>query len=210
MIPYVEQFGISDTIKKLHLHSDFAKMYELQLDKKTLKALDSMITSLCDNGARSSVPLSLFVFISKIDDTQLSTFMASLGNMIKESSRYFRWPHNVYLRKLEIGDNDTIKPATKKLPPPEIKFCCDHCKTNYVVSEGIVNEQDHKSEKNLVIQHKTDSIPQIVIPSEFVEHLHISATKLPKIISSADVNEKDLISYLMGKNFVIVLGENRG
>lgn len=211
MKPYVKKFGLDDTVKKLHLHSDFAQMYQLGLDQETLDSLNDMITALCNMGARTSVPLTLFIFTSKVEKKLQSMFVKSLYNMVKKSDRHFRWPHNTYLRKLEMGDDDITSKKTpeKKLQIPEIDFCCQTCDTQYIVSDGTVHKVD-ESQKGIEIRHKNDSTPRILIPSEIVEYLGVTAKKPPKIISSSDVNEQEVLSYLKGKKFVIILGENQG
>ena len=210
MRPYVEEFGLDYTVKKLHLHSDFAQMYQLGLDQKILDSLNGMISSLCAMGVRTSVPLTLFIFTSKIDKKQRPIFISSLYNVVKKSDRHFRWPHNTYLRKLEMGDDITPKKTPeKKLQVPEIEFCCQTCDTQYVVSDGTVHKRD-ESQEGLVIQHKNDSAPRILIPSELVEHLGVTAKRPPKIISSTDIDYQEILSYLKGKKFVIILGENQG
>jgi len=211
MRAYVEEFGLDDTVKKLHLHSDFAQMYQLELDQEILDSLDSMISSLCAIGVRTSVPLTLFIFTSKVNEKQRPIFINSLYNMVKESNRHFRWPHNTYLRKLEMGDDITPKKTPeKKLQIPEIKFSCQTCDTQYVVSDGMVHKRDDESQEGLVIQHKNDSTPRILIPSELVEHLGVTAKRPPRIISSTDIDYQEILSYLKGKKFVIILGENQG
>jgi len=209
MKPYVEEYGLDETIKKLHLTSDFTQMYKLGLDQKILDDLDYMISSLCNSGVRTAVPLTLFTFISQIEKKQQSTFIKSLGNMVDQSDRHFRWPHNTFLRKLEMGnDTDVKKIPEKKLHISELEFNCQKCDTLYVVHDGIVNKKDES--EDMVIHHKNDSTPRILIPSELVEHLGVTQKKPPKIISSADIDVKEIASYLSGRNYIILVGGNQG
>ena len=122
MRSYVEEFGLDEAVKKLHLNSDFAQMYKLEIDQDTLDILNDMISELYISGIRTAVPLTLFTFISKLEKKQQLIFLESLGHMVKESNRYFRWPHNKFLKKLNTGNDDIVKKNTrKKIPTMPVK-----------------------------------------------------------------------------------------
>ena len=142
MRSYVDEFGLDEAVKKLHLNSDFAQMYKLEIDQDVLDILNDLISELYKSGVRTAVPLTLFTFISKLEKKQQVIFLQSLGHMVKESNRYFRWPHNKFLKKLEMGTAEIAKKIPeKKLKVPDIDFCCDKCDTKYVVVEGVVNKK---------------------------------------------------------------------
>ena len=210
--PYVEKYGLDDTVQKLHLHSDFAQMYRLDLGQDILDQLDGMITNLNDTGVRTSVPLTLFIFVSKVEPERQSDFIKSLYGIVNKPDRHFRWPHNTFLRRLESGsdDNDILKKIPeKKLRTPDIDFCCEKCDTEYVVSDGAVKKKDESD--GMMIYHTNDSaIPRILIPVELVEHLGVTLKKPPKIISSANLDASKIIAHLKGKKFIIILGEKQG
>ncbi len=208
MRPYVEEFGLEQTMKKLHLHSDFGVIYQLNIEKKILDGLNRVVCLLCDMGARTTPPKSMFIFISKVEQQKQLALVKSLEELAKTSSRNFRWPHNVYLRTLEMGDELPKKTPKQKLPVKEIDFCCKKCDTKYVVSDGAVQEIDESAPKGLEVRHESESSPRIMIPNDMVEHLGVSVKNPPKIISSKNVTVNDLASYIQDKKFVLILGES--
>ena len=209
MRSYVETFGLDETVKKLHLNSDFAQMYKLEIDQDVLYILNDMISELYTSGVRTAVPLTLFTFISHLEKNQQLIFVKSLGHMVKESNRYFRWPHNKFLKKLEMGNNDDVKKIPeKKLKVPDVNFCCDNCQTEYVVIEGVVNKKEEYND--MIIHHKSDnSTPRITIPAELVTHLGVTTKNPPKIISSTDIDINKIPSKLNGRKFIILIGNNQ-
>ena len=211
MTPYVKKYGLDKTVKKLHLNSEFVQIYKLGISQTILGELNKMISRLCDSGVRSAVPLTLFVFIAKIEKARQPILILSLRKMVKGSNRHFRWPHNTFLKKLEMGECDSTKKEIpeKKLKIPETKFCCSKCDTNYVVSEdGTIYEKNEL--ENITIHNKIDSTPRILIPTELVEHLGITAKKPPKYITSTDISVKEIEQQLKGRKFIIMIGENQG
>ena len=211
MRPYVEEYGLDEAINMLHLGTDFAQMYKLELSQGILDKLDGMVSDLSDCGVRSAVPLTLFTFISQLEEKQQLALIKSLKNMTTKPDSNFRWSHNTYLRKLEMGNNNGVvgkKIPEKKIPTPDIDFCCQKCDTKYVFSEGIL--YDEKKLKDMNIRHKNDSTPRILIPTELVEHLGVTAKNPPKIISSADIDVEKIAAQLNGRKFVIIVGKNQG
>jgi|APSaa5957512535_1039671.scaffolds.fasta_scaffold09535_4 hypothetical protein len=211
MQPYVKKYGLDETMKKLHLNSDFIQMYKLGIDQKILDELNKMISSLYDLGVRTAVPLTLFTFIAKIEESRQPFFIESLRNMVKESNRHFRWPHNTFLKKLEMGEGDPTKKEIleKKLKIPETEFCCSKCDTDYVIgADGIVNEKNEL--ENIILHNKHDSTPRILIPTELVEHLGVTAKKPPKYITSTDISVAEIEKQLKGRKFIIMIGGNQG
>lgn len=207
---YVEEFGLDETVKKLHLNSDFAQMYKLEIDQNVLDILNGMISELYRFGIRTAVPLTLFTFISKLEKEQQLIFLESLGHIVKESNRYFRWPHNKFLKKLNAGYDDTVKKIPeKKLKVLDVNFCCDKCDTEYVVIDGVVNKKEEY--QDMIIHHKSDnSTPRITIPDELIAHLGVTQKNPPKIISSTDIDIQKISAQLNGRKFIILIGEKQG
>ena len=206
MKPFVDKYGLDETIKKLHLNSDFAYMYNLELDMPTIDKLGKLISGLCIVGVKSAIPITLLAFITNLEKSRQSEFIKSIDVLANKMGTKFQWPNNSYLRAFESGNitDKKASPSPKKLPPPEIEFCCDGCNTDYIVMDGIVNKKTET--KDSEIHAKMHGIPRILVPPEQVEYLGVTTKQRLKMLSSADVDLADIAKHLDGKKFLVLVG----
>ncbi len=209
MKPYVDEFGMTDAVDMLHLDVDFVKMYNIGIDDGTLDELDEMISATCDAGARTFVPFALFDFISKLEEDELPKFLESLRNLTEKPTRSFRWPHNTYLKTLQRkGDAKPQEIPSKKIQSDEINFKCLDCNAPHVVThDGLVKRREQM--EGIHVDRATGSTPKVVIPPESLEHMNLAKNKL-RIITSQDIERRDILSYLDDKEFVILTTKKQG
>ncbi len=207
MKPYVKEHGLEKTLDMFYLDVSFGRMYNVQLDSKTLDMLELLVRGACSVGVRSVVPVQLFEEIALYDGVQQKLLIDNMALLASTQKSKFRWPHREFLRKISGQQNSKPQQKEKKLTPEVREFTCSGCNTAHIVTQSHIGPKQ-ETEGVILISGDDSSEPIFSIPQKYQKHLGVSKESPPTVISSKGLDVNSLPAKLNGKNFVIFVGND--
>jgi len=206
--PFVQKFGISETLSMFFLDSQFKRYYEISLSDDILYEFESLIHYVYSLGANTAVPLHLFEELGRTDTVEdQKKILKFIRTLATANPSRFRFPHNDQIRSASIARPRKEKQHHEKAVSDIREFECQNCHAKLIATPDYVGPR--KDIDGITVVTGPNLAEHVfTIPQKYCKYLGVSKESPPIILSSQNNDFDTLAKKLSGKNFIVFVGKS--